>query len=54
MLKWIRGKRFDLKTTIFLLVLALIAWGVVMAANASDFVPEELQQQLDEDVVRPR
>ena len=49
-----RGKRFDLKTTVIVIVLALLAWGVVLMANAEDFVPEELQQSIDDDVVRPR
>ncbi|MCA9736689.1 MAG: hypothetical protein R3E98_20110 [Gemmatimonadota bacterium] len=44
MLKWIRGKRFDLKTTLLLLALALAAWGVFVAAQVRDFVPAELRQ----------
>lgn len=49
-----RGKRFDMKTTIIIIVLALVAWGLVMMANAEEFVPEELQQSIDENVIRPR
>ena len=53
-MKWMRGKRFDMKTTVVVIVLALVAWGLVMMANADDFIPEELQQSVDENVVRPR
>ncbi|MFQ5536968.1 MAG: hypothetical protein ACE5GJ_05895 [Gemmatimonadota bacterium] len=42
MLKWLRGKRFDLKTTIIVVVVALIAWAFVIYANIVNFVPEEL------------
>jgi len=44
MLKWIRGKRFDLRTTILVIVLALIGWAVVIYVNIQEFVPEELTQ----------
>lgn len=44
MLKWIRRKRFDLKTTLLLLALALAAWGIFVAAQVRDFVPAELRQ----------
>ena len=45
MLKWMRGKRFDLKTTVIVIVVALIAWAFVIYANIQDFVPEELRQE---------
>ena len=44
MLKWIRGKRFDMKTTIVVIVLALLVWAMVVYVNIRDFVPEELTQ----------
>ena len=44
MLKWMRGKRFDLKTTIVVVVLALLVWAVVVYVNIRDFVPEEVTQ----------
>ena len=43
MLKWIRGKRLDLRTSIILLVLALAAWALVVRANVADFIPEEFR-----------
>ena len=45
MLEWIRGKRFDLKTTIVVLVIALLAWAAVTYVRIRDFVPEELRQE---------
>ncbi len=48
MLKWMRGKRFDLKTTIFLLVLGAIFWGVFTYVNIKTFVPEELKEPVGE------
>lgn len=47
MLKWIRGKRFDMKTTIVVIVLALLAWAMVVYVNIRDFVPEELTEERD-------
>lgn len=44
MLKWIRGKRFTLKTTLVVLLLAAAVWAVVVYVNVRDFVPEELLQ----------
>lgn len=44
MLKWIRGKRFDLKTTVLVIALAVAVWAVVVYVNLRDFVPEELLQ----------
>jgi len=44
MLDWIRGKRFDLKTTVIVIVLALVLWAVVVYVNVRDFVPEELTE----------
>lgn len=42
MLKWIRGTRLTMRTTIIVLVLALAVWAVVVYVNLRDFVPEEL------------
>ena len=44
MLDWIRGKRFDVKTTVFVLALALAAWALVVFVNLRDFVPDELTE----------
>ncbi len=44
MLKWIRGKRFDLKTTILLLILAAAFWALFSWARIKDFVPAEYRQ----------
>jgi hypothetical protein len=46
-LKWIRGKRFDLKTTIILLLIALAFWAVASWARIKDFIPAELRQGSD-------
>ena len=45
MLKWMRGKRFDLKTTVIVIVIALVAWAIVVYANVQEFVPEEFTEQ---------
>jgi hypothetical protein len=45
MLKWMRGKRFDVKTTIIVIVLALVAWAFVIYANVQEFVPDEYTQE---------
>ena len=45
MLKWMRGKRFDLKTTIIVVVIALAAWAFVIYANVQEFVPDEYTQE---------
>ena len=45
MLKWMRGKRFDMKTTIVVIVLALIAWAFVVYWNIENFVPPELTEE---------
>lgn len=42
MLKWIRGKRFTLKTTLIVIALAVAAWAVVVYVNLRDFIPREL------------
>ena len=47
MLKWIRGKRFDMKTTIILLILALALWAVVSWARIKDFIPVEYRETGD-------
>ncbi len=43
MLKKIRSVRLDLRTSIILLVLALLAWAFIIYANIQEFVPEELR-----------
>jgi hypothetical protein len=45
MLKWMRGKRFDLKTTIIVIVIAAVAWAFVIYANVQDFVPDEYTEE---------
>lgn len=47
MLKWIRGKRLDLKTTIIVLVLATAMWAVVTYANIKEFIPREYRERAD-------
>jgi hypothetical protein len=42
MLKWIRNTRFDLKTTVIVLVIARLIWAVFIYVNIRDFVPDEL------------
>jgi len=42
MQKWIRGKRFDLKTTVIVLAIAGVIWALFVYVNVRDFVPEEL------------
>ncbi len=44
MIRRIRGIRFDLKTSIVILVLALIMWGVVTYVRIRDFIPAELTE----------
>ena len=44
MLGWIRNARIDWRTGIVLIVLALVAWGVMVYVNVRDFVPDELIQ----------
>lgn len=47
MLRWIRGKRLDLRTTIVVLILAFLMWGLVTYVRIRDFVPEELKQPVE-------
>ena len=47
MQKWIRSKRLDLRTTVFVIILALLAWAMVVYVNVRDFVPEELTAPLE-------
>jgi hypothetical protein len=42
MQKWIRGKRFDLKTTVIVIAIAGVIWVLFVYVNIRDFVPEEL------------
>ena len=44
MLKWMRGKRFDMKTTVIVIVIALVAWAIVVYANVQEFVPDEFTE----------
>lgn len=44
MLKWIRDARINLKTGIFVILLALAMWAVVVYTNVRDFVPDEITQ----------
>lgn len=44
MLGWIREARIDFKTGIIVIAIALAVWAVVVYANLTDFVPEELTQ----------
>ncbi len=44
MLRRIRRIRFDLKTSIVILALALIVWGVVTYVRIRDFIPPELNE----------
>ena len=43
MLRQIRGTRLSLKTTIFVIVLAVVVWALVVFVNVRDFVPEDLR-----------
>ncbi len=52
MLRWIRGKRFDLKTTIILLILAVAFWAVFSWARIKGFVPAEFRQVGDSSATR--
>ena len=45
MLKWMRGKRLDMKTTIIVIVIALVAWAFVIYANIQEFVPDEFTEE---------
>lgn len=42
MLKWIRGTRLSMRTTIIVIALAMIVWALVVYVNVRDFVPPEL------------
>ncbi len=42
MMKWIRGTRLTMRTTVIVVALALAVWAVVVYVNLRDFVPEEL------------
>lgn len=45
MLKWMRGKRFNMKTTIIVIVIALVGWAFVIYANVEEFVPDLLTEE---------
>ena len=44
MLEWIRGARINFKTGVVIIAIALAIWAVVVYANLTDFVPDELTQ----------
>ena len=48
MLKRIRDTRFDLKTTVIVLVIAGVMWAAFIYANIHDFVPEELTEPIEQ------
>ena len=48
MLKWMRGKRFDLKTTVIVLVVVGLIWAVFVYVNIRDFVSEEFTEPVGE------
>jgi hypothetical protein len=43
-LKWLRGARIDLRTGIVVILVALLAWAIVVYVNVRDFVPDEITQ----------
>lgn len=45
MIKWMQGRRFSVKTTIIVIVIALVAWAFVIYANVQEFVPDEYRQE---------
>lgn len=47
MLKLIRGRRLDLKTTIIVLIIVLALWVVSSWTRIKDFIPKELRQGRD-------
>ncbi|MDA0311792.1 MAG: hypothetical protein O2992_06705 [Gemmatimonadetes bacterium] len=47
MLKYLRGKRFDIKTTVILLVIAGLLWGAFAYANIKNFVPDEFMEPVE-------
>ncbi len=47
MLRWIRNKRFDLRTTIIILVLGIAFWALFSWERYKDFVPAEYRQAHD-------
>jgi len=44
MLGRIRGARVSRKTAVAVVLLALVAWGVVIYVNVRDFVPVEFRE----------
>ena len=41
-----RGKRFDLKTTVIVLVIAALVYALFIYVNIRDFVPDELTEPI--------
>lgn len=44
MLKFLRGKRFDLKTSVIALVVIGILWAIVIYAQARTAIPDEFRE----------
>jgi len=44
MIRQIRAVRFSLKTSILIIALALIVWGIVTYVRIRDFIPAELSE----------
>jgi hypothetical protein len=42
MLKWIRGTRLSMKTTVIVIAVALVLWALVIWVRIETFVPPEL------------
>ena len=45
MIKWMQGKRFSVKTTIIVIVIALVGWAFVVYMNIENFVPDDFTQE---------
>jgi len=46
MIKWIRGKRFDLRTTAIVIFVVLVAWAFVIYASVHEFIPDEFTEEV--------
>lgn len=47
MIRRIRSVRFSMRTSIIIIALALIVWGIVTYVRIRNFVPPELSQPQD-------
>ena len=54
MLKFFRGKRFDMKTTIIALVVIGIFWAIVSWMHIQTAIPPELTELPGDSVIQPR